>query len=198
MRKIVQIKGANASGKTTICKQLQALEPSRNLLIESASAKPGFLKGKPYATLLPSLKLALVGEYPVTAKGGGCDLIHTMDELKGILDKLVAEYPQYSIVFEGVMISTTLTTYGWMQQYTGLEPLVVMLMSDLDGAIRRLSQRRGETVTADMFTQLQPKVERMQTAIKRHSPEHLRFIYVDQIPLEDMVWEFLAAIGYEP
>lgn len=193
-RKIVQIKGANASGKTTICKQLIALEPEPILITDTK-----LQKGKPWATILPNLKWAIAGHYPVEAKGGGADLIHTVDELKYILAKLITEYPDYNIVFEGVMVSTTMTMYTFMLDWAEdkqacLQPLVVMLMSDLDGAVRRLSIRRGEQVTADQFTQLQPKVERMLTQVKAHAAEHVRFIYVDQIPLEEMVWEFLAAV----
>lgn len=192
-RKIIQIKGANASGKTTIVKQLIALEPEPILLTDRL-----IQKGKPWATILPTRKWAIAGHYPIEAKGGGADLIHTVDELKFILAKLIFDYPDYDIVFEGVMVSTTMTMYRWMQDYNWLEPVIVMLMSDLDGAIRRLSERKGIQVTADMFTQLKPKVERMVTQIKAHKPEHIRYIYVDTIAKDDMVYEFLAAVDWSP
>lgn len=189
MKKLVQIKGANGSGKTTIVKQLIALEPKPILLSD-----PSLLKGKPYATVLPKLGWVAVGHYPVTAKGGGCDLIHTVDELKYILNLLALNNPSYHIVFEGVMVSTTMTMYNHMLGFDPLkrQPLVVMLMSDMDGAIKRLSKRKGVQVSPEQFTQLAPKIERMVTQIKRHDPRHLRFIYVDDLDEADMVWEFLA------
>lgn len=190
-RKIIQIKGANASGKTTIVKQLIALEPEPLLLTDRL-----LQKGKPWATILPNLKWAIAGHYPLEAKGGGADLIHTVDELKYIMAKLVFDYPEYWIVFEGVMVSTTMTMYKWMLDYNWLEPVIVMLMSDLDGAIRRLSKRKGVQVTPDMFTQLEPKIKRMVTQIKAHDPKHVTFIHVDDVAEEDMVYEFLAAVEW--
>lgn len=193
-RKVVQIKGANGSGKTTIVKQLIALEVAEQVCRLS---NKNVNKGKPYATLLPNLKWIVVGQYPVDAKGGGCDTIHTMDELKAIVDKLVAEYPDHWIVFEGAMISSTMTMYYHIRDRVPY-PVAVLLVASLEGCVARLERRKGVTPGSTDFNHVEDKVQRILRQDHLYDPIHIRHIMVENLPEQEMVYEFLAAVGWDP
>lgn len=192
MRYTVQVKGANGSGKTTIARQLIGLSSMKDEVYS-----PDLFKGKkPYATVLADLGWVVIGSYPAGGKSGGADLIHYMDDLFISLYKAFHEYPNYWILVEGAMISTTMTTYNFLLQ-NNMNPLVVILNTTMEGCLRRLEARKGDGVklTADMFTQLAPKLDRIPK--QKHQPEHVRQMYVDRLPLEDMVYEFLAAVDWK-
>lgn len=193
MRHVIQVKGANGSGKTTIARQLIALSGCR----DEVYSQDIFKGKKPFATVLPDLGWAVIGSYPVGGKSGGADLIHYMDDLLISITRAYQYYPQFWILVEGAMISTTMTTYNYLVECK-MNPLVVILNTTMDGCLRRLEKRKGDGVklTADMFTQLAPKLDRIPK--QKHQPEHVRQMYVDELSEEDMVWEFLSVIGWKP
>lgn len=193
MRHCVQVKGANGSGKTTIARQLIGLSND----VAELYSQDIFKGKKPYATLLADLHWLVIGSYPAGGKSGGADLIHFMDDLLISLYKAFHEYPDCWVLVEGAMISTTMTTYNFLVQ-NNMNPLVVILNTTMEGCLRRLEARKGDGVklTADMFTQLAPKLDRIPK--QKHQPEHVRQMYVDRLPLEDMVYEFLAAVDWQP
>lgn len=194
MRHVVQVKGANGSGKTTIARQLIALEV--NSSVYTVKLK-GLNNEKPIATILPNLKWAIMGTYPAGGKSGGCDIINRMDWLLPGISEIADLFPDFWILAEGAMISTTMTTYNYLVN-CNLNPLVVILNTDMEHCLRRLEKRKGDGVklTADMFTQLAPKLDRIPK--QKHQPEHARQMYVDQLAEEDMVYEFLSVIGWHP
>lgn len=67
MTKVVQIKGSNGSGKTTIVKQLIALSNEARTLTWHS------LRNKVYATIMPDIGWVALGNYPADKPMGGCD-----------------------------------------------------------------------------------------------------------------------------
>ena len=195
MRLIAQIKGANGSGKTTIMKQLIDLAGDCYYLLRD-DYNLYDLKGKPYATVLYNLKWIIMGHYPKTAKGGGCDNIHKVDHMKAILDDLHASYsPNYSIVFEGAMISSTMTLYYHIRDMHDVTARAVLLRASLEGCIRRLEHRKGIKLTLDSFNHVEDKCLRIFRQDHLYIANHIRSIDVDNIAEEEMVYEFLDVVG---
>lgn len=197
MRKIVQVKGANGSGKTTIARQLIALSSNPTEVYSQ-----DVMKGrKPYATLLPDLGWVVIGSYPAGGKSGGCDTINQMDDVMMAIQVAAFTYDKHWILFEGAMIATTMTCYNFMLKVQAdlmFEPAVVILYTTMDGCLRRLEKRKGDGVklTPEMFTQLAPKLDRIPK--QKHQPEHVYRMDVDQLSEGDMVYEFLSVIGWSP
>lgn len=189
MRHVVQVKGANGSGKTTIARQLIGLSGD----VSEVYSQDIFKGKKPYATLLADIGWVVIGSYPAGGKSGGADLIHYMDDLLLSLYKAYTTYPDYWVLVEGAMISTTMTTYNFLRE-NNMNPMVVILNTTMEGCLRRLETRKGDGVKLkpEDFTQLAPKLDRIPK--QKHQPEHVRQMYVDRLPLEDMVYEFLAAV----
>lgn len=185
--KIVQIKGSNGTGKTTLMKQLVALSNDIYFVHHPETRKP-------HATVLYDLQWCIIGLYPEEKQMGGCDNIHTVQEVKDILLELVESYPGYWIAFEGMMISTTMTMYNYMlelQQSHGIEPYVVVLKSSVEGCLKRIEKRRGSPLErTDLVAQKCELVMRHQ-----YSPEHVAYIDVDSIGVDDMLPTFLQTVG---
>src|SRR5688572_7751764 len=197
MRKVIQIKGANGAGKTTIARQLIALDPDRVELY----SQDVMMGRKPYATLLPNLNWLVIGSYPAGGKSGGCDTINHMEDIMMAIQVAAFTYDKHWIMFEGAMISTTMTCYNFMLQVQAdllFEPGIVILHTTMDGCLRRLEARKGDGVklTPEMFTQLAPKLDRIPK--QKHQLEHVYRMDVDELPLGDMVYEFLSVVGWKP
>lgn len=195
MRKVVQVKGANGSGKSTIARQLISLSNNVELVTDAS------IMTKPYATVLHDIRWVVIGQYIPGAKHGGCDNIQKMDITLMSIQTAAFTYDNYWVLFEGSLISTTMTCYNFLlnvQADLMFDPAVVILNTTMDGCLRRLEIRKrdGVKLTPEMFTQLAPKLDRIPK--QKHQPEHVYSMDVDNLPLEDMVYEFLSVTGWNP
>lgn len=186
--KIVQIKGSNGTGKTTIMKQLVALSEDKYLVRHPITHKP-------YATVLYDLQWCLVGLYPEDRQMGGTDNIHTVAEMKAIIKELVETYPGYWVALEGMMISTTMTIYNYMLELKeagyNVEPCVVVLQSSVEGCIKRIEKRRGSPLArTDLVAN---KCELVMKHV--YHPGHVTYINIDRVCEEDMLATFLKTVG---
>lgn len=183
---VVQIKGSNGSGKTTIMKQLIALSQDKFHVLDE--------RQKPYATILYDLQWAIIGTYPETSAMGGLDNIHTVQRSKDILLELLEAYPGYWIAMEGVIASTTMTLYYYLkelQKSHGIDPAIVVLQSSVAGCLKRIEQRRGSPLPNTTG------VAQKCALVMRHQyqPGDAVYLNVDDIPKECMLEAFLQAIG---
>lgn len=184
--KVVQIKGSNGSGKTTLMKNLISLSHTKYYLQQDG--------GKPYATILDDLQWCVIGYYPEDKGMGGCDNIHTVQQVKDILLKLVEIYPGYWIVFEGMMLSTTMTMYYYMlelQQSHHIIPHIVVLKSTPEGCLKRIEKRRGSPLErTELVTQKCELVLKHQ-----YDNRYVTYIDVDTLTVDEMLPTFLFVIG---
>lgn len=182
-RKIIQIKGTHGSGKTTIIRQLISLSGTVELLYND--------KGKEYAALLHDLKFIVLG------KNGSCDNLdhdtRRIETMKSVLCDLSDMLPDYWLVFEGALIGNSMTMYNHLMQYDHDAVLIVMMVSTLDNCVRRIEQRRGSKL--DSLLRTTEKFESISR--QRHNVDHIVYMHVDDISIEDMVYEFLAVINWE-
>lgn len=147
--KIVQIRGANGSGKTTMARELINLSDQVEIL-----CWPGDRKPKPFATIMHDIKWAVIGTYPQESKMGGCDCMESMDAIKQAIEYIVSNYPDYyGVAFEGMMISKSLWTFPTfmkeMNAKYGTEGCMVFLQTTLDGCVNRLKARGSKKALAN-------------------------------------------------
>jgi len=192
MSMIIQIKGSNASGKTTIVKQLIELSDSVRYL--------RWNNGKIYATVMDDLQWVAVGFYDDKPMGG-CDRLHTVDHVKRAIVDIMDDYPDYAIVFEGMMISTIKSTfYNYLlelQDSDNICPVFVILRTTIDGCIARLESRRTHKGVIKQSTV--DGMERKCIAIVRHAltydQDRVAWMDVDAIANKNMVGTFLELVS---
>jgi hypothetical protein len=184
--KIVQIKGSNGSGKTTIAKELIASSKDRWLLLAD---------DKPFATQLDDLKWIIIGQYKPESKMGGCDGMDGIAEIKRAIWLCYKHFPDYNVLFEGMMISTIKSTfYEYLTELPEVDPLFVILRTDAAKCVERIAGRG--TMKADL------KVDNIITKCKMvvshaltYNQDYVRWLDVDTIPKDEMLKWFLWAVG---
>jgi hypothetical protein len=97
--KLINIRGCNGSGKSTVPMMMLANDDHAFLLT---------YKGKTRATVFPSYKCVALGKY--FAKTGGMDGFKNNEETRAVLDALY-DIP-YDIIMEGIIASTIFSTYA--------------------------------------------------------------------------------------
>lgn len=137
---LVNIRGTNASGKSTVPLQM---------LLNDESAYVLTLDGKDVAMVYPKYQFATVGVY-VGKKGisktGGLDRVRTTADMKFILSKL-NELP-YNIVMEGILASTVFSTYAdllkkYAEDATERKGIVLNILPPFEVVKERLLTRNG-------------------------------------------------------
>lgn len=133
--KLVNIRGCNGAGKSTV--PLQLLAKDRGAFIFT-------LNGKDVATCFPSYGFVAMGKY--RSKTGGVDGINSKQEkqeLLGILWKT-----PFSIIMEGVIDSTIFSTYvDLFKDFENKEPKrkigIMNLVPPLETCLARIQLRNG-------------------------------------------------------
>lgn len=194
---IVQVRGANGSGKTTIVKQLLALSNDKELLVWDM----GGGKEKIFATVCNDIGWAAIGNYPSDKPMGGCDNFKSMDDVKQAIHDTFIHCPNlYGIVFEGMMITAVKTPfYNFlmeMQETFHIKPLFVNLQADIETCLTNIAAR-GTRRSASKPINLKLLASKID-ATERYGDwfgEYSRWIDVSKIPKDKMVKAFLMAVG---
>ena len=192
--KVVQIKGSNGSGKTTIVKDLMSFSSDVEYLLDDNS--------KCYATAFHDLGWAALGKYsPDKVMGGVDSSFSTIDCIKlGI--QICVNYANdnnfYGVVFEGMMISTIKSTFYdyllGMENSHDIEPVFVILETTPSGCLRRI-EGRGTKKPGLKFENLVGKC----TGVLRHAitynQKYVRWMDVEALEQDDMLPMFLKLVG---
>lgn len=193
--KLVQIKGANGSGKTTIVKQMLALDDDYYYLTTGDGVRDWVV-----ATVIEEIGWAGIGRYD-DRPFGGCDTLKTVDEVKSsILDAVHwgIEAGWAGVVFEGMMISTIKTTfYNYLLKLAEdlpVEPLFVILQATPEGCISRLGAR-GTKKPNLRHDNIRAKCEMVVRHAKTYDPSLVRWIDVEATPEYRMLSKFMAEVG---
>lgn len=139
---IVNIRGCNGSGKSTIPMSMMEVDPEFEIV------KLGVSKtGKPCApalTIFPKLGWIALGTY--FNKTGGMDTYKTNADTVLALMYALKNYPEYDIVMEGVIASTIKSTYAELfreLEEDGHQVLIMAFVPPLKVCLERIQQRNG-------------------------------------------------------
>lgn len=141
MRKIVNIRGCNGSGKSSI--PISMLDDPKMYIIE----KPWQGKMKKIATVFPTYGWVAMGHYQ--CKTGGMDTLpdNTIC-MRKIFWYLLKHFPEYNLLMEGVLCCTVFNPYvklfnEAMEKYPDTTVYVVSLLPSLQTCIDRVYKRNG-------------------------------------------------------
>lgn len=185
---VVQIKGSNGSGKTAIVRQM--ISKSNSVVDVEGS------DGKVYAVVMEDLGWVAMGRYPDGGKSGGCDTMPTIQSIKDAISDVRRDYPLYDVVFEGMMISTIKSTfYDFLLGMEGISPVFVILNAEVECCLERISNRvAGGRSSLKNRDKVIDKCKRVMRHAKTYDQQYVRYIDVDNVPLDGMLDEFMAAV----
>ncbi len=133
--KLINIRGTNGSGKSTVPLQMLANDRAAFMLTH---------KGKDIATVFPTYGFLALGKY--RTKTGGLDGIGTTQEMKDIM--ALVHFLPYSIIMEGILASTVYSTYAELfETYQNKAPkrkvIIFNIIPEFDVIKERVLKRNG-------------------------------------------------------
>lgn len=148
---LVNIRGCNGSGKSTI--PLTMMQNDPDMFVETLYDSDG--EKIVSFTVFPSYEWVALGTY--FNKTGGLDTIRCIDHTKLALAAALSLYPDYDILMEGILCSTTFSSYAQIfheveQQYDR-KVIIISLMPPVEEAIRRVYKRNGGKPVKDELIQ---------------------------------------------
>ena len=139
MRLLVNIRGTNGSGKSTIPVSMKD-DPGMYQVIRPYQGKP-----KKVLTVFPNYGWIALGAY--NRQVGGLDGFPNKAFTEKVLQYALKKFPQYNILMEGILASTTYSTYAELfrnvQEEWGVQPVIYYLMPPVEVCIDRIKQRNG-------------------------------------------------------
>ena len=139
---IVNIRGCNGAGKSTIPMSMMELEPDYEI-IKLGVGKTG-KPCNPALTVFHKQKWVALGTY--FSKTGGMDTYSNNQETVQALEYALKHYPDYDIIMEGVIASTIKSTYAELfksLEAQGHQVLVMAFVPPLEVCLERIQQRNG-------------------------------------------------------
>lgn len=139
-RLLVNIRGANGSGKSTI--PMSMMDDPDMYIVE----KPYKGKNKRVATVFPNYGWVALGSY--LTKTGGMDTFPNNAFTIKALDYVIKHFEDYDIVMEGIMASTIRSTYVNLyhrveKEHPEIKVVIVNMLPPLDVCIQRVYERNG-------------------------------------------------------
>lgn len=141
MRVLVNIRGCNGAGKSTIPMSMMD-DPA--MFVQELVGSDG--KKISALTVFPSYGWVALGTY--FNKTGGLDTLKNNEITRMTLYAALDLFPEYDILMEGIMASTIRSTYIDLfheieDTYKGLKVLIISLIPPVDIAISRVYKRNG-------------------------------------------------------
>lgn len=139
---IVNIRGCNGSGKSTIPMSMMDVDPQFEVihLGVSKTGKPS----SPALTIFHKLGWIALGTY--FNKTGGMDTYKTNADTVKALMYALENYPEYDIVMEGVIASTIKSTYAELfkkLEAEGHQVLIMSFLPPIEVCLSRIQHRNG-------------------------------------------------------
>lgn len=189
--RILNIRGTNGSGKSTMVNQFYVGSKDKETIKYSATDKDGKVHDR-YYDILKDYKIVLLGGYNTPFGTKGCDRLTDVYEICHTILKTVNEYPGWTIIMESATVSTCFWSYCMlflMLKNRGVEINVIhLLMNDWEFCTNNVKNR-----TIRKEGQKEPDYEEIKDKKYMLYKNHFRFkcvlgkdylLYVDEIPLE--------------
>lgn len=152
-RVLVNIRGCNGSGKSTIpLSMLDDPELSESYIYSSDAKRIATI------TVFPTYGWVALGKY--SNKCGGLDTIKSIDIVERVLEYALIRYPKYDLIMEGILCSTTYSSYADMyhkvEKKYSVQPIILSLMPPVEVCLARIQERNGgkpikENLVADKW-----------------------------------------------
>lgn len=142
MRVLVNIRGCNGAGKSTIP---MSMMDDPQMYVQKIIGSDG--KKISAVTVFPTYKWVALGTY--FNKTGGLDTLKNNDVTRMTLYAALDGFPEYDVLMEGIMASTIRSTYIDLfheieQHYEGeLQVIVISLLPPISTCLERVYSRNG-------------------------------------------------------
>lgn len=109
-------------------------------------------------TVFPTYGWVALGKY--SNKCGGLDTIKDIATVKRALEYALIRYPKYDLIMEGILCSTTYSSYADMfhkvEEKYSVQPIILSLMPPVEVCLSRIQERNGgkpikENLVADKW-----------------------------------------------
>lgn len=140
MKFIINIRGANGAGKSTIPMSMM-VDPDMYVVEKTYKGKK-----KKIATVFPSYKVVALGTY--FNKTGGLDVFPNNELTQKAFWYVLKKFPEYDVLLEGIISSTIYSTYRDLfkvaeKKYTDRKVLIVNFIPPLEVCLERIYERNG-------------------------------------------------------
>ena len=190
MKYLIQLRGSNASGKSTAVRQF----------CQKFELKPAEVRvGGKCTSIMTNEKYAVVGKYKPYSGGEGCDAhVHDASQLKATIFELLRSRKYDIVVFEGFIYSATYkfaTDVDRIAKLCGYKYKPALLRLPYDERLRRLFERNGGNTDINLSS-IDHNLKSGEVAARkiREAGIPLTYIDVSKIPFEDM-WKIIFRIG---
>ena len=141
MRVLVNIRGCNGAGKSTIP---MSMMDDPEMYVHEIRGSDG--KRISSITVFPSYGWVALGTY--FNKTGGLDTLRNNDITRMTLYAALDGFPEYNVLMEGIMASTIRSTYIDLfheveEYYDDLKVIIISLLPPVEVAISRVYSRNG-------------------------------------------------------
>lgn len=136
---IINLRGTNGSGKSTVARALMGTDPEEVELAEFQTPAGKWRQVIGYRN--PALGLIVVGPYRTDC--GGCDGVKTQDLICEAVTSAAKDFNQH-VFFEGVIVSTLFSRYAKLADELGRDEFVfAYLDTPLAVCLKRIQKRNG-------------------------------------------------------
>lgn len=196
MRLLVNIRGCNGSGKSTIPMSMMD-DPEMFVVYKNI---PGRKKPLGIATVFPTYGWVALGTY--FNKTGGMDCLPNNKVIQKTIWYVLNKYPEYDIIMEGVIASTISSTYIQLfeeiqNQYEDIKVVIVSFKTPVEVCLKRIYERNGGKPIKE--NAVESKWSMVQRASVKFKNAGFRVIRVDnsKVSKENMTRKFFAAMKEE-
>ena len=140
MKYILNIRGTNGSGKSTIPMSMMD-DPEMFVITKPYQGKPTKI-----ATVFPNYGWVALGTY--FNKTGGLDRFKNNEITQKAFWYVLKKYPEYNLLMEGIISSTIFSTYFELfneaeKKYPNRKTVILWLNPDVEICLERIQQRNG-------------------------------------------------------
>lgn len=139
MRLLVNIRGTNGSGKSTIPISMKD-DPDMYVVVRPYKGKP-----KKILTVFPTYGWVALGDY--SNPTGGLDRFPNKAFTEKVLRYSLKRFSDSNVIMEGILAATTYSTYAQLfkevQEEFDVQPVIYYLMPPVDVCIERIRRRNG-------------------------------------------------------